>query len=43
MSEGNILPSDIVMDKEDDNIPTTEELLEDMRVIDSDNEFDSHR
>ena len=39
-SEGDILPSDIVVDEEDDIVLTTEEQLEDVGVIDSDEEFD---
>lgn len=39
-SEGDILPSDIVVDEEDDIVLTTEEQLEDVGVIDSDDEFD---
>ena len=40
MSEGDILLSDIVVDEDDDIILTTEEQLEDVGVIDSDDEFD---
>ena len=42
-SEGDILPSDIVVDEEDDIDLAAEEQLEDVGVIDSDDEFDSNR
>ena len=38
-SEGDILTSDIVVDEQDNIVLATDEVLEDVGVIDSDDEF----